>query len=157
MQKIITFLTFNHQAEEAMNFYTSLFNNARIVSITRYGKAVPGKEGSVMAGTFEIEGQQFYALNAGPHFPFSQGISLFVNCTTQEEIDRLWERLCEGGKAIQCGWLTDKFGVTWQIIPAMLMEYHNDPDPDKVASVMKAMMQMVKLDIAKLKEAYEKG
>jgi predicted 3-demethylubiquinone-9 3-methyltransferase (glyoxalase superfamily) len=158
MQKIITFLTFDNQAEEAMNFYTSVFPNSRITNIWRYGKAGPGKEGDVMAGMFEIEGQQFYTLNAGPHFKFSLAISLFVNCNTQEEIDRLWAKLIEGGgKEIQCGWLTDKYGVTWQIVPTVLMEMQADKNPDKVAAVMQAMMKMVKLDIGKLKEAYEKG
>ena len=140
-----------------MDFYTSIFPDSRITNIWHYGKAGPGKEGTVMAGIFEIEGQQFYALNAGPHFDFSMGITLFVNCTTQEEIDRLWARLSEGGKEIQCGWVTDKFGVTWQIVPTVLMEMQADKNPDKVAAVMQAMFKMVKLNIAKLKEAYEKG
>lgn len=157
MQKIVTFLTFDHQAEDAMNFYVSLFKNSKIISVSRYGKSHPDREGTVMTGIFELDGQRFYVLNAGPQFPMSMGISLFVYCETQQEIDHLWTNLTEGGKEIQCGWLTDRFGVTWQIVPTILSELMNDKDPAKAGRVMQAMMKMVKLDIAKLKEAYGKG
>ncbi len=155
MQKITTFLTYNDQAEEAVNLYTSVFKNSKIGSISRYGEAGPGPEGSVMSATFEIEGQQFIALNGGPTFTFSQGISLFVNCETQEEVDELWEKLSEGGNKDRCGWLQDKFGVSWQIIPSALGEMLQDPDPEKSKRVMEAMMKMSKIDINGLKQAYE--
>lgn len=155
MQKITTFLTFNDQAEAAVQFYTSLFKNAKVVSTTRYGDAGPGPKGSLMTATFELEGQQFIALNGGPSFTFSQGISLFVRCDSQAEIDRLWERLTEGGQEVACGWLTDRFGVSWQIVPAELMGMLRDPDQQKAGRAMQAMLGMTKLDIAALKAAYE--
>jgi len=155
MQKITPFLWFNDQAEEAMNFYTSIFKNSKILHIARYGEAGPGKPGSVMTGTFELEGQQFMALNGGPHFTFSGAVSFLVDCKTQEEVDELWNKLTEGGEEQPCGWLVDKFGLYWQIIPSILGELLNDKDPVKAQRVMHAMLQMKKIDIAKLKEAYE--
>jgi predicted 3-demethylubiquinone-9 3-methyltransferase (glyoxalase superfamily) len=155
MQKITTFLTFKNQAEDALKFYTSVFKNAKIGDVRRYGNTGPGPAGSFMTGTFEIEGQQFMVLNAGADFGFSPGISLFVDCKTQEEVDDLWEKLSDGGSVQQCGWLQDKFGVSWQIVPSVLMTLMGDPDPVKAERVMKAMMQMVKLDIQKLQQAYD--
>lgn len=157
MQKITTFLTFNNQAEEAAKFYTSIFKNSKIKNVSRYGEGGPMPAGTVMSAIFEIEGQSFYALNGGPHFTFSDGISLFVNCSSQEEVDELWEKLTEGGQPGPCGWLKDKFGVSWQIIPTVLGELMQDKNPAKAASVMQAMMQMGKIDIATLQAAYEKA
>jgi predicted 3-demethylubiquinone-9 3-methyltransferase (glyoxalase superfamily) len=154
MPKITTFLTFDDQAEEAVEFYTSVFDNSRIVSTTRYGDAGPGSKGSVMSATFELDGQEFYALNGGPSFSFSQGISLFVSCDTQEEVDELWERLTEGGEPGPCGWLTDKFGVSWQVIPRALGDMLSDKDPEKAGRVLAAMMQMSKIEIEGLERAY---
>ncbi|RAJ79111.1 putative 3-demethylubiquinone-9 3-methyltransferase (glyoxalase superfamily) [Chitinophaga dinghuensis] len=154
MQKIIPFLWFNNQAEEAINFYISVFKNARILSMNRYTSAGPGPEGSVMSAIFEIEGQTFYALNGGPAYTFNPAISLFVNCTTQEEIDELWDKLlADGGRPNQCGWLTDKFGLTWQIVPVQLGQLLEDKDRTKAARVMAAMMNMIKLDIKGLENA----
>ena len=153
-QKITPFLWFDNNAEEAMNHYVSIFENARIVSVSRYGEVGPGPKGSIMTGTFEIEGQQFMALNGGPHFKFTEAISLFVNCSTQAEVDELWEKLSAGGQESQCGWLKDKFGLSWQIIPSALGEMLSDPDPQKSKRVMQAMLQMGKIDIAKLQAAY---
>jgi len=155
MQKITTFLTFDDQAEEAMNLYTSIFDNSRIVSTSRYGKAEPGAEGTLMSGTFELEGQRFMALNGGPSFGFAQGISLFVDCESQDEVDDLWERLSEGGEKGPCGWLTDKFGVSWQVIPRALGEVLGDPDLEKSSRVMQAMLQMSKIEIEGLRQAYD--
>lgn len=159
MQKIIPHLWFNTQAEEAVNFYTSLFRNSRIMNISRYGEAgakVSGKPtGAVMTIAFLLEGQPFMALNGGPQFTFSPAISFLVNCEMQEEVDTLWRKLCEGGKPGQCGWLTDKYGVSWQIIPTILGKLMSDPDPAKSERVMKAMLTMSKLDIKKLQQAAE--
>lgn len=156
MQKITPFLWFDTQAEEAMNFYTSLFKDSKILSISRYGDTGPGPKGKVMSVTFELNGQTFYALNGGPHFSFTPAISFFVSCETQEEIDHYWNGLLEGGgKPNQCGWLTDKFGVTWQIVPTILSALLNDPDPAKANRTMKAMMKMIKLDIASLQKAHD--
>jgi predicted 3-demethylubiquinone-9 3-methyltransferase (glyoxalase superfamily) len=155
MQKITTFLTFDHQAEEAVKFYTSIFKNSRIVSTTRYGDAGPGKKGSVMTVSFDLEGQEFVALNGGPSFTFSMGISLCVNCENQAEVDDLWERLSAGGQKQPCGWVTDKFGVSWQIVPSILIKMIGDKDAKKSQRVMAAMLKMGKLDIAALKRAYE--
>jgi predicted 3-demethylubiquinone-9 3-methyltransferase (glyoxalase superfamily) len=155
MQKITTFLTFNDQAEEAVNRYTSIFENSRILSSTRYGQGGPGPEGSLMSATFELEGQEFMALNGGPSFNFAQGISLFVSCETQEEVDELWEKLSEGGEQGPCGWLTDRFGVSWQVIPRVLGEMLADEDPEKAKRVMNAMLQMSKIEIEGLRQAYE--
>ncbi|MBW7474731.1 VOC family protein [Paenibacillus oenotherae] len=150
MQKITPFLWFNDQAEEAMNFYTSIFKDSMIESISRQGQGGP-----VMSGTFELAGQKFMALNGGPHFTFSPAVSFFVNCETQEEVDELWEKLSAGGEKQRCGWLKDQFGVSWQIIPKVLGELLGDKDAGKAQRVMQAMLQMDKLDIAALKQAYE--
>ena len=155
MQKIVTFLWFDDRAEEAANLYVSLFKNSKIGSVRRYGKAGPGPDGSVMSASFQLEGQEFYALNGGPHFKFTPAISLFVNCETQEEVDELWDKLSAGGRKDRCGWLQDKYGLSWQIIPKALGELMGDPDPEKSSRVMKAMLQMDKIDVKKLKEAYE--
>ena len=155
MQKITPFLWFNDQAEEAVNFYVSIFKNSRIVSLSRYGDAGPGPKGSLMSATFELEGQQFYALNGGPQFSFTPAISLFVNCESQAEVDELWDKLSAGGRKDRCGWLRDKYGLSWQIVPSVLGKLLGDKNPSKSSSVMKAMLQMDKLDIARLQQAYE--
>ena len=156
MQKITTFLTFDGQAEEAVEFYTSVFDDSRIVSTRRYGPAGPGSEGSLMTATFELAGQTFMALNGGPSFEFSQGISLFVDCETQDEVDELWEKLtADGGQPGPCGWLTDRFGVSWQIIPRALGELLGDEDPEKAGRVMSAMLEMSKIEVEGLRRAYE--
>jgi len=155
MQKITPFLWFNDQAEEAMNFYTSIFKYSKIVSVTRYGEAGPGPKGTVMMGTFQLEGQEFMALNGGPLFTFTEAISFFVDCKTQQEVDELWEKLSAGGKTSQCGWLKDKYGVSWQIVPTALRELLSDPDPEKSTRVMQAMLKMTKIEIDVLKRAYE--
>ena len=155
MQTITPFLWFDDRAEEAMEFYVSIFRNARTLGVTRYGKKGPGPEGTVMSATFELDGQVFMALNGGPMFTFSPAISFFVNCETQAEVDDLWDKLSEGGEKQQCGWLRDKFGVSWQIVPAILGELLNDADAGKANRVMEAMLQMTKLDIADLKRAYD--
>jgi predicted 3-demethylubiquinone-9 3-methyltransferase (glyoxalase superfamily) len=156
VQKITPFLWFDGNAEEAMNLYVSVFKNSKIVSVTRYGEAGPGPKGTVMSATFELEGQQFYALNGGPQYKFTPAISLFVSCETQKEVDQLWDKLSAGGHKDRCGWLQDKYGLSWQIIPSMLGKMLADKNPRKSQSVMKAMLQMDKIDIAKLKQAYEK-
>jgi len=155
MQKITPFLWFDNQAEEAMNFYVSIFKNSKVVNVTRYGDAGPGPKGTVMSVIFELEGQQFYALNGGPQFTFTPAISFFVNCETQQEVDELWEKLSAGGRKDRCGWLSDKYGLSWQIIPSVLGKMLQDKDGEKSARVMKAMLQMDKIEIAKLKQAYE--
>lgn len=154
MQKITPFLWFDGNAEEAMNFYVSIFKNSKILSVSRYGEAGPGPKGTVMTGTFQLEGQQFIALNGGPQFSFTPAISLFVNCETQQEVDELWEKLSAGGEQGRCGWLKDKFGLSWQIIPAALTKLLSDPDPAKSKRVMQAMLQMNKIDIEGLSRAY---
>jgi predicted 3-demethylubiquinone-9 3-methyltransferase (glyoxalase superfamily) len=154
-KKITTFLTFDGKAEEAVNFYVSIFDDSRIVSSNRYGEAGPAPAGTFMSANFELAGQEFIALNGGPSFTFSQGISLFVDCETQQEVDELWEKLSEGGEKGPCGWLTDKFGVSWQVIPRALGELLNDPDPEKSKRVMEAMLQMSKIEIEGLRKAYE--
>jgi len=155
MQKIATFLMFNDQADEAVNRYVSVFKNSKIVNATRYGDDGPGPKGTIMSASFELEGQEFMAFNGGPHFSFAEGISLFVHCETQEEVDELWEKLSEGGEKQPCGWVKDKFGVSWQVIPNALIEMMNDPDPEKSNRVVQAMLQMSKIDIEGLKRAYE--
>ena len=152
-KKITTFLTYDGQAEEAMNLYTSVIPNSRITSTRYYGDAGPGEAGSLMTGTFELDGQEFMALNGGSSFTFGPGFSLFVSCETQAEVDELWEKLSEGGEKGQCGWLTDKFGVSWQIIPTTLGELLGDPDREKANRVMNAMLQMTKIEIAELEQA----
>ncbi len=155
MQKIIPFLWFDGKAEEAANFYVSLFKNSRIVNIARYGDAGPGPKGTAMSATFELAGQRFIALNAGPQFKFSEAISFFINCETQQEVDDLWEKLSAGGQKSKCGWLKDKYGLSWQVIPTALGEMLHDKDPKKSQRVMQAMLQMDKIDIARLKQAYD--
>jgi predicted 3-demethylubiquinone-9 3-methyltransferase (glyoxalase superfamily) len=154
MQKISPFLWFDNQAEEAMHHYVSIFKNSKVGKITRYGDAGPGPKGTVMVASFELEGQRFAALNGGPQFRFTEAISFVVNCETQEEVDELWEKLGEGGQFQQCGWLKDKFGLSWQIVPTALIELISDPDPVKSRRVMEAMLQMTKIDIAKLRQAH---
>ncbi len=153
MPKITPFLWFDNNAEEAMNFYTSIFKNSKIGRVSRYGEAGPGPAGTVMSATFEIEGQKFMALNGGPLFQFTPAISLFVNCETQREVDELWEKLSEGGEKQRCGWLKDKYGLSWQIVPSILGELLGGKDTEKSKRVMKAMLQMNKLDIETLKQA----
>jgi len=159
MQKITPFLWFDTQAEEAANFYASIFRNSKIGAITRYGEdgaKVSGMpKGAVMTVSFELEGQEFVALNGGPIFKFSPAISFVVNCRTQREVDRLWEKLSEGGEQQQCGWLKDRYGVTWQVVPSGLGRLLNDADPARAGRVMKAMLRMKKIDVAKLKRARE--
>jgi predicted 3-demethylubiquinone-9 3-methyltransferase (glyoxalase superfamily) len=155
MKKITTFLTFKDQAEEAVKLYTSVFKNSRILSSTRYGDAGPAAKGGLMTANFELDGQEFVALNGGPSFEFSQGISLLVDCETQAEVDEYWEKLSAGGEKGPCGWLTDRFGVSWQVVPRVLSEMLSDRDPAKSGRVMKAMLQMSKIDIAQLERAYE--
>ena len=150
MQKIRPFLWFDHQAEEAMHFYTSIFKNSRVGTVQRYGEGGPGPQGSVMSVTFELEGQQFFALNGGPHFSFTPAISFFVNCDMQQEVDDFWEKLSAGGEKSRCGWLKDRFGVSWQVVPPILGELLNDEDAEKSNRVMQAMLKMNKLDIKKL-------
>ncbi|MFN8580234.1 MAG: VOC family protein [Gemmatimonadaceae bacterium] len=154
MQKIVPFLWFDGNAEEAMNFYTSVFKRSTVGRVSRYGDAGPGPKGSVMSAQFELEGVQFFALNGGPLYKFTPAISLFVHCETQAEVDELFEKLCEGGEPQQCGWLRDRFGVSWQIIPNVLGQLLSDPDPKKAGRVMQAMLQMKKIDIAGLQRAH---
>ena len=159
MQKITPFLWFNDQAEEAATFYASIFKNSKIVDIARYDEAeaaASGRpKGTVMMVTFELEGQTFTALNGGPVFRFTEAISFLVNCETQQEVDELWEKLSEGGEKGRCGWLKDRYGVSWQIVPTVLGELLRDKDAEKTQRVMKAMLQMDKIDIRALKQAYE--
>jgi predicted 3-demethylubiquinone-9 3-methyltransferase (glyoxalase superfamily) len=153
MQKITPFLWFDDKAEEAANFYISIFKNSKMGRITRYGEAGPGPKGTAMSVTFQLEGQEFFALNGGPHYKFTPAISLFVDCKSQEEVDELWEKLSAGGRKDRCGWLTDKFGLSWQIIPSVLGELLNDKDSEKSQRVMKAMLKMDKIEIDALKQA----
>ncbi|MEU1666389.1 VOC family protein [Streptomyces sparsogenes] len=155
MQKITTFLWFDDQAEQAAHHYTSVFEDSRVVEIQRYGEAGPGEPGTVMTVTFELAGQRFIALNGGPQFTFTEAISLSVDCATQEEVDQLWERLGDGGEAGPCGWLKDKYGLSWQIVPRKLTELLRDPDPARSARVMRAMLGMKKIDIQGLVDAYQ--
>jgi predicted 3-demethylubiquinone-9 3-methyltransferase (glyoxalase superfamily) len=155
MQKITPFLWFNDQAEEAADFYVSIFKNSKILNIARFGEAGPGPKGAVMVVTFQLEGQEFMALNGGPHYTFSPAISLLVNCETQAEVDDLWAKLTVGGKEVQCGWLQDKFGVSWQIVPKAFFELMQDKDAVRSQRVFKAMLQMTKIDVEGLKQAYE--
>jgi predicted 3-demethylubiquinone-9 3-methyltransferase (glyoxalase superfamily) len=157
MQKITPFLWFDGKAEEAMNFYVSIFKNSKVVHVTRYGDAGPGPKGTVMSATFQLEGQEFFALNGGPQFAFTPAISFFVSCETQQEVNALWEKLSEGGSKDRCGWLRDKYGLSWQIIPTALGRMLQDKDPAKANRVMKAMLQMDKIDIRRLQEAYDRG
>lgn len=154
MQKIVTYLWFDSQAEEAANLYTSLFADSKVTEVSRYGEAGPGPAGTVMVVHFQLAGQEFIALNGGPQFKFNEAVSLYVNCETQEEVDDLWGKLtADGGEEQPCGWLKDKYGLSWQIIPTALPELLNDPDPARAKRVMEAMFQMTKIDIATLKAA----
>ena len=155
MQKIGPCLWFDDQAEEAANFYVSIFKNSKILGVSHYGEAGPGPAGTVLTVTFELDGQEFTALNGGPYFTFTEAISLFVNCETQQEVDELWAKLTAGGEESMCGWLKDKYGLSWQIVPTVLLELMQDKDPLKAKRVTEAMLQMRKIDIAKLQEAYE--
>jgi predicted 3-demethylubiquinone-9 3-methyltransferase (glyoxalase superfamily) len=154
VQKIQTFLWYDNQAEEAAKFYCSIFKNSKVTHVSRYGDAGPGPKGSAMVVAFELDGQTFNALNGGPHFKFTPAISLLVNCEGQKEVDELWDKLVEGGRPSQCGWLEDKYGLSWQIIPKQLGQLMSDPDPVKSKRVMEAMLQMVKIDVAKLERAH---
>ena len=157
MQKITPFLWFDSQAEEAMNFYTSIFKNSKAGTVTRYGEAGPGPKGSVLTASFELEGLEFTALNGGPHFKFTEAISFHVSCESQEEVDYFWSKLAEGGQTSRCGWLKDRYGVSWQIVPSVLPKLLQDKNAGKSNSVMQAMLQMDKLDIKRLKQAYDQG
>lgn len=155
MQKITPFLWFDGKAEEAANFYTAIFKNSRIVDIKRYGEGAPISEGTVMTAQFVLDGQEFVALNGGPHYHFTPAISFVVNCETQDEVDYFWDKLTDGGTEVQCGWLQDKYGVSWQIVPTMLPQLISDPDPARAQKAMTAMLQMKKIDIAALRQAAE--
>jgi predicted 3-demethylubiquinone-9 3-methyltransferase (glyoxalase superfamily) len=155
MQKITPFLWFDNQAEEAANFYVSIFKNSKIVTITRYGEAGPGPKGGVMTVVFHLDGQEFIALNGGPQFKFTEAISFSVDCKTQQEVDEFWEKLSAGGEEGPCGWLKDKYGLSWQINPTTLGQMLADPDPQKSKRVMEAMLKMKKIVIEDLKRAYE--
>lgn len=154
MQKITPFLWFDNQAEEAARFYTSVFKNSKLGNVSRYGDAGPGSKERVMVAQFQLEGQDFLALNGGPQFKFTEAVSFVVNCETQDEVDYFWEKLSEGGHTSQCGWLKDKFGLSWQIVPTVLSDMMQDKDAEKTNRVMEAILQMKKLDIARLQEAY---
>jgi predicted 3-demethylubiquinone-9 3-methyltransferase (glyoxalase superfamily) len=155
MKKITPFLWFDDKAEEAANFYVSIFKNSKMGKVVRYGEGAPAPKGTVMTVTFELDGQEFYALNGGPHFKFTEAVSFFVNVETQQEVDELWEKLSAGGKKDRCGWLKDKYGLSWQIVPSILGKLMHGSDPEKSKRVMQAMMKMDKLDIQKLQEAYD--
>jgi predicted 3-demethylubiquinone-9 3-methyltransferase (glyoxalase superfamily) len=154
LQKITPNLWFDTEAEEAANFYTSIFKDSKVARVMRYGEAGPRPAGMVMTVTFQLDGQEFTALNGGPEFKFNEAISLLVNCETQEEVDELWDKLSDGGEKGPCGWLKDKFGVSWQIVPTVLDEMLQDKDADRANRVMKAMLQMTKIDIEALEKAY---
>ena len=155
MQKITPWLWFDAQAEEAANYYTSIFKNSRVLDVQRHGEAGALPAGTVMTARFELEGQEFVALNGGPQFTFTEAISFQVSCRTQDEVDELWDRLSDGGEQGPCGWLKDRYGVSWQIVPIALYELLNDPDPERSNRVMKAMLGMSKIEIRGLKDAYE--
>ena len=157
MQKITTFLAFQDRAEEAVNLYVSAFKNSKIHSLVRAGGEGADGKGTLLQASFQLDGQEFMAIDGGPYFSFAQGISLFVNCQTQEEVDDLWEKLSEGGEKGQCGWLKDRYGVSWQIIPSALGEMMQDKDPEKSKRVMEAMLKMNKVEIQVLRQAYEGG
>jgi predicted 3-demethylubiquinone-9 3-methyltransferase (glyoxalase superfamily) len=153
MQKITPFFWFNDQAEEAVNFYVSLFDDAKITSVQRYEEGMRGPTGQVMTMSFQLDGQDFMALNGGPQYSFTEAISFFVDCPTQEKIDRLWNAFADGGEEMPCGWIKDKYGVTWQLVPTVLNELLYNADPEKSKRVMQAMFQMKKLEIKTLEEA----
>ena len=153
MQKITAFLWFDGKAEEAMNFYISIFKNSKVLSVSRYGEAGPGRKGTVMTAKFELNGQEFIALNGGPQFTFTEAISFVVSCETQQEVDELWEKLSQGGQKSRCGWLKDKYGLSWQVIPTVLVKLLQDKGPSKSSRVMQAVLQMHKIDIETLRRA----
>jgi len=157
MLKITPFLWFNHQAEEAVKFYISIFKNSKILNVTRYGEGLPLPAGTVMTVNFQLEGQEIMALNGGPEYQFTEAISFFVNCETQAEVDELWQKLTEGGEEGPCGWLKDKYGLSWQIVPTALGEMLGDKDAVRAQRVLQALLQMRKIDIEKLKQAYQQG
>lgn len=157
MQKITPFLWFDGKAEEAMKFYVSIFKNSKVLGVSRYGEAGPGPKGSVMTVRFELDGQEFIGLNGGPQFKFTEAVSFSVDCKTQKEVDELWEKLSERGEQGPCGWLKDKYGLSWQIVPSILGKLLGDKDAAKANRVMNAMLQMKKIDIAGLQKAYDKG
>jgi len=157
IQRITPFLWFDRNAEDAARFYTSVFENSKIMSLSRYGDAGPGPKGSIMVVVFELAGQRFMALNGGPQFKFTEAVSFLVDCETQHEVDELWLRLSEGGATGRCGWLKDKFGLSWQIVPTALGKMMADKDPAKSRRVMEAMLQMDKLDVTRLQQAYDRG
>ena len=154
IQKITPFLWFDHQAEQAVSFYASIFPNSKILKIARYGDAGPGPAGSAMTVEFQLEGQTFVGLNGGPHFKFNEAVSFVINCQNQAEVDHYWEKLTAGGTEVQCGWLKDKFGLSWQVVPSELPDLLSHPDPEKSQRVMKAMMAMKKIIIEDLKQAH---
>jgi predicted 3-demethylubiquinone-9 3-methyltransferase (glyoxalase superfamily) len=157
MQKITPFLWFNDQAEAAMNFYTAVFKNSKVIGVNHYGEGAPLPKGTVMTASFTIEDQQFVALNGGPYYTITPAISFVVNCNSQEEIDYYWEKLSESGKEIQCGWLTDKFGVSWQIVPAQIGKLMSSGSPERSQRVMNALMKMIKIDLNELQRAYDEN
>ena len=156
-QRITPMLWYDGKAEEAANFYCAIFENSRVTKVSRYGESGPGPKGSVMVAEFEIEGQKFTALNAGPQFKFNESVSFVISCQSQDEVDYYWDRLSAGGKEVQCGWLQDRFGLSWQVTPSILPRLLQDPDPAKSQRVMKAMLQMIKIDIAGLERAYHQA
>jgi predicted 3-demethylubiquinone-9 3-methyltransferase (glyoxalase superfamily) len=155
MKKITPFLWFDGNAEEAANYYVSIFKNSKLGQISRFGDGAPAPPGSVMSVSFELDGQEFVALNGGPQFTFSPAVSFFVNCETQEEVDHFWEKFSDGGEIMRCGWLKDKYGLTWQIVPSTLGAMLQDKNPEKSKRVMQAMLKMDKLDVQKLQQAYD--
>ena len=154
MKRITPFLWFDNNAEEAMQFYTSIFKNSKVGSVSRFGDAGPGPTGAVMTAAFELDGQEFIALNGGPQFKFTEATSFVINCTSQEEVDYYWQRLTAGGRESQCGWLKDKFGLSWQVVPTILSQLLQDKDREKAGRVLNAMLQMSKIDIAALQRAH---
>lgn len=157
MQKVITYLWFDTEAEEAAEFYTSIFENSKITHVQRYGDAGPGPAGSAMTVDFELDGQRFIALNGGPHFRFTEAISLYIDCADQSEVDFFWSRLTAGGEPSQCGWLKDRYGLSWQVIPRDLPELLGDSDPEKASRAMQAMLSMTKIDVEVLRKAHQGG
>jgi len=155
MQKITPFLWFDNNAEEAANFYVSIFKNSKVLSVSRYGDAGPGPKGTVMVAEFQIDGQEFVALNGGPRFKFTEAISFVINCETQQEVEYFWERLSDGGEKSRCGWVKDKFGLWWQVVPTVLGKLMSDSDPEKVKRVTEVMLQMERIDIEPLQRAFE--
>ena len=157
MGKITPFLWFDGKAEEAANFYVSLFENAKILNVSRYPESSPGVPGTVMTVSFELEGQEFIALNGGPEFTFTPAVSFSIDCKTQAEVDHFWDSLCEGGRPSQCGWLQDKYGLSWQVVPSLLPELLQDDNDEKSDAVMQAMLTMTKLDVAALQAAFDRA